>query len=191
MLEFSRSHTFKHEPIQLIELLNRSLDLAISSSALSKQYENISFNIERDFPNECPVLYGSAPELQQVILNIINNAYQAYSEHYLNSAIEDNNTQEGLLTINVSLTFDENNATIAIKDNGPGMDDWTQRHIFEPFFTTKEANKGTGLGLSVSYFIISEHHRGSITVDSEINKGTQFTIALPLKKNKRDSLIDQ
>lgn len=181
MLEFSSSNTFRHEPILLIQLIHRSLDLAISSSSLSKEYDHISFNIIRDLPEQCPVLYGSSAELQQVILNIINNAYQAYSDHFLNTAIEDN-TKEGALDIHVKLMINTRDVTIQISDNGPGMDQWTQRHIFEPFFSTKEPNKGTGLGLSVSYFIITEHHQGSISVNSKLNKGTTFSIKLPLKK---------
>jgi signal transduction histidine kinase len=182
MLEFSSTNTSKHDPIQLIGLLNRSLDLAISSSSLSKEYENISFNIFRHFPDQCPVIYGSSAELQQVFLNLINNAYQAYSDDFLSSAIESNNTLEGIFTIDITLSIDTENAVITLADNGPGMDEWTQRHIFDPFFTTKDVSKGTGLGLSVSYFIITEHHHGSISVASAIGKGTEFTIQLPIKK---------
>ena len=181
MLEFSSSNTFTHEPVEMITLLNRSVDLAVSSASLSKEYDQITFTIVRHLPDQFPVIYGSSAELQQVILNLINNAYQAYSDHFLNTLIENNNTCTGALTIDVTLSTDANNAVIQIKDDGPGMDEWTQRHIFEPFFSTKEATKGTGLGLSVSYFIITEHHNGSISVVSEINKGTTFTITLPLK----------
>lgn len=182
MLEFSGTNTFKHEPVQLVTLIHRSLDLAISASSLSKEYDNIRFTIVRNLADSCPVIYGSSAELQQVFLNLINNAYQAYSDHFLNQAIETSNQEEGILTITVSLYVDKDNVVIEVKDNGPGMDDWTQKHIFEPFFSTKGADKGTGLGLSISYFIISEHHGGEITVNSEINKGTAFTIRLPIKE---------
>ena len=80
-------------------------------------------------------------------------------------------------------SFTDKDAIIEIQDNGPGMDAWTQRHIFDPFFTTKEVGKGTGLGLSVSYFIITEHHQGSIAVDSTVGKGTTFIIHLPLEES--------
>ena len=182
MLEFSGTNTFKHEPVQLIPLINRSLDLAISASSLSQEYDNIQFSIVRELPDACPIIYGSSAELQQVFLNLVNNAYQAYSDHFLNQSIENKSTEEGLLTITVSLNIDKNDVVIEVKDNGPGMDEWTQKHIFEPFFSTKGADKGTGLGLSISYFIISEHHGGEITVNSEINKGTTFTLRLPIKE---------
>ena len=60
------------------------------------------------------------------------------------------------------------------------MSENVKRHIFEPFFTTKEVGKGTGLGLSVTYFIVTEHHDGTIEVDSQPGQGTNFTIKLPL-----------
>jgi C4-dicarboxylate-specific signal transduction histidine kinase len=144
----------------LIELLNRSLDLAISSSSLSKEYENISFNIFRHFPEQCPVIYGSSAELQQVLLNLINNAYQAYSDHFLSSAIASNNTQEGIFTVDITLSINTENAIITIAANGPGMDEWTQRHIFDPFFTTKDKESGTGLGLSLLINFVEEHKFG-------------------------------
>lgn len=182
MLEFSGTHIHKHEPIQLIELLNRSIDLAISSSSFSKKHRNISIKVSRHFPKKCPVIYGLGAELQQVILNLIHNAYQAYSEYYLRHMNDENSALDGILFIDASLTIDTDNVTIIIKDNGPGMSEWTQKHIFDPFFTTKEAGKGTGLGLSVSYFIITEHHQGEIIVESAIGQGTSFIIQLPIKK---------
>ncbi|MGH1441402.1 MAG: sensor histidine kinase [Cellvibrionaceae bacterium] len=116
----------------------------------------------------------SATELQQVILNLLSNAYHAFDE------AETKVQKDSTLTINITLSFTDEFMNIEIADNGPGMDAWTRRHIFDPFFTTKEVGKGTGLGLSVSYFIITEHHGGSITVDSEIDAGTTFTIQIPL-----------
>ena len=71
-------------------------------------------------------------------------------------------------------------ACIEIEDNGPGMDESVRKRIFEPFFTTKPVGVGTGLGLSVSYFIITEIHKGEITVVSEPGKGTRFVISLPI-----------
>ncbi len=71
-------------------------------------------------------------------------------------------------------------AHIEIEDNGPGMSDAVCKRIFEPFFSTKEIDIGTGLGLSVSYYIITENHRGTIKVESIPGQGTKFIIILPL-----------
>lgn len=203
MLEFSRTHTQRHEPMQLIDLLNSSIDLAISTSGLHKKRNKTSVTITRNFPKTCPPIYGMAAEIQQVILNLINNAYQAFVDHRTKQELLESTGQtseeapsststadKATLLIEVSLTIEDQHAVIKIGDNGPGMDEWTQQHIFEPFFTTKETGKGTGLGLSVSYFIITEHHHGSIAVESNTSdpnatepnaqQGTIFTIRLPL-----------
>ena len=69
---------------------------------------------------------------------------------------------------------------IEVEDNGPGMDEETRKRVFEPFFTTKDVGVGTGLGLSVSYFIVTSHHHGTMTVDSAPGQGARFTLRLPL-----------
>ncbi|GEM_PF-1343919 len=73
---------------------------------------------------------------------------------------------------------------IEINDNGTGMDAKTRKRVFEPFFTTKPTDCGTGLGLSVSYFIITENHRGRMSVESEPDQGTNFIIHLPVENKQ-------
>jgi signal transduction histidine kinase len=70
-----------------------------------------------------------------------------------------------------------------VEDNGPGMSEEVRRRIFEPFFTTKEPGVGTGLGLSVSYMIITNNHKGTISAESEPGKGARFIIRLPLERH--------
>ena len=69
---------------------------------------------------------------------------------------------------------------LTVRDTGEGISEESIGHVFEPFFTTKPAGKGTGLGLSISYNIL-EKHKGSISVASELEKGTTFTIKIPVK----------
>jgi signal transduction histidine kinase len=80
-------------------------------------------------------------------------------------------------------------AWIEIQDNGPGMDKETRKRIFEPFFTTKPVGVGTGLGLSVSYFIITSHHNGELTVESTPNNGTTFIITLPFRHRGSETVF--
>jgi len=115
--------------------------------------------------------FGSLPQLlcypgklNQVFMNIINNAGQS---------IEENGT------IKISTLYEKENIQVSIKDSGNGMPPEVVNHIFEPFYTTKDVGKGTGLGLSISYGIIQEHD-GEIIVKSKVGKGTEFIITLPV-----------
>ena len=87
-------------------------------------------------------------------------------------------------TITLRTRRDDDMAHIEIEDNGPGMPEHVRKRVFEPFFTTKEVGVGTGLGLSVSYFIITRHHKGTMSVESEVGKGTKFILRLPLEEEE-------
>ncbi len=124
------------------------------------------------------VIKDFAPELKaecfparinQVLLNIITNAAQAI---------------EGQGNIWIKTYKEDDMAVIKIRDNGKGIPQENLKKIFEPFFTTKDVGQGTGLGLSIVYKII-EQHKGTITVQSEVGKGTEFTIKLPVKQSKQ------
>lgn len=111
-------------------------------------------------------------KLNQLFMNIMNNAIQALEGNPQNG-------KEKELTVS---TFEQDeHVIVSIKDNGSGMDEETKNRIFEPFFTTKDVGKGTGLGLSIVYRII-ESHNGSISVNSEIGKGTEFLIKIPMSR---------
>jgi PAS domain S-box-containing protein len=110
------------------------------------------------------LIKGDAGGLMQVILSICGNAIDAIN---------------GIGIIRIRLRRSENSASLEISDNGPGIAPHIIDKIFEPFFTTKDVDKGTGLGLSTSFGIVSEHG-GQIWADSEIGRGTTFTITIPL-----------
>ena len=121
--------------------------------------------VEKDF-GKIPEILCFPGRLNQVFMNILSNAGQAIKD-------------KGQILIKTYK--DENNIYISIKDSGDGMMEETKNKIFEPFFTTKDVGKGTGLGLSISYGIV-KNHKGEIEVNSEIGKGTEFLITLPLKQ---------
>src|SRR5690554_440111 len=173
MLEFS--HTSNRTPalIDLKSLIDHTAELSISTVE-PKGLKVKQAVIIKEVSETLPSIMGSAPEIQQVILNLLRNARQAI-------ATSSNTNEPGFNpTITLRAYSDDENAIIEVEDNGPGMTEIVRRHIFEPFYTTKEIGKGTGLELSVSYFIITEHHKGKIEVESTLNKGTRFTIRLPL-----------
>lgn len=173
MLEFS--HSSHHDPtlIDLKSVIEHSIDLSINIGE-SKAKEHRPVRISKDIAADLPLVRGSGPELQQVILNLLRNAHQALTAN-------PEPTADPYIKVRAHST--DAWAMIDIEDNGPGIPDSVKKHIFEPFYTTKEVGKGTGLGLSVSYFIVTEHHKGKITVESHPGKGTVFTIALPLPKD--------
>lgn len=121
--------------------------------------------------------FGSLPpvecvpgKMNQVLMNIINNASDAIPEN-------------GKITITTKSVNDDS-VVISIKDTGIGMKESVKRRVFEPFYTTKAIGQGTGLGLSISYGII-EKHQGTIEVNSEPGKGSEFIITLPVKQPQK------
>ena len=119
---------------------------------------------------EIPRIECYPGKLNQVLMNIINNAVQAMN------TLPADHKKELLIK-----TFTEGeNLVISIKDTGPGMTDEVKNKIFEPFFTTKPVGEGTGLGLSIVFKIIKTH-AGTISVNSTLGSGTEFIIKLPLK----------
>ena len=127
-------------------------------------YRNIKVYV--DVPEEMPSIQTDRSKLQQVLVNLVNNAFQAVDDGCL-------------LDIEVSPEASDK-IRIIISDNGCGMPEENLPKIFEPFFTTKDGNKGTGLGLAITYGLVKKLH-GDITVKSKINEGTTFTITLPTR----------
>jgi PAS domain S-box-containing protein len=171
MLAYSRSTTTDFQPASVEEILDTVLRLAASDYDLKKKYDFKQVEIIRDFDPEFATLICDHTEIEQVLLNVIKNAAQAMAEGGtpLPHRITLRTRKEG------------DYGRIEVQDNGPGMDKQTQRRVFEPFFTTKAVGVGTGLGLSVSYFIITEQHKGTMDVTSHLGEGTCFTIRLPLQ----------
>ncbi|MGK7394177.1 MAG: ATP-binding protein [Candidatus Cyclobacteriaceae bacterium M3_2C_046] len=134
---------------------------------LKNSYKN-RIEVIKDYDETLPLIHCFPGKLNQVFMNILNNAVQAI-EHKGTIQIQTNQ---------VKLNKQEF-ARITINDSGPGISRENLSKIFDPFFTTKTVGEGTGLGLSISYGIIQQH-KGKIEVQSKPGKGTEFTILLPL-----------
>ncbi|WP_052417319.1 two-component system sensor histidine kinase NtrB [Cellvibrio mixtus] len=167
MLEFSHNSQRKTSLIDVKHLIEQTI--ALSRSIQLKNSEKMGLQVITEFSESLPAISASAPELQQVLLNLLRNAKQALQGH---------NTENP--SIWVRTYAQDNQLVIEVQDNGPGMNDTIRQHIFEPFFTTKDVGSGTGLGLSVSYFIITERHQGTIDVKTAPGKGSNFIIKLPI-----------
>lgn len=130
--------------------------------------------------DNCPsATYADAPQLQQVLINLIRNAIDAYPEH-INDRIESQELAHSSEVCISSTTTENNQWQIQITDYGAGISPENLDTIFDPFFTTKP--NGTGLGMSVAYAIIKAHG-GELSVDSELHRGTSVTILLPSKED--------
>lgn len=128
--------------------------------------------IVREF-NELPMVECLAGKINQVFMNIINNAVHALADHM-------DKIKDPHITIRTKSYLEY--VTVEIEDNGPGMPDTVKERIFEPFFTTKAVGKGTGLGLSIVYSII-ENHKGTLEVKTTQGEGTTFIITLPVNQS--------
>ena len=142
-----------------LKLANINECLESTLVILSGQFKEF-IEVEKNYAPSLPEIYCYPGQLNQVFLNILNNARQAIK----------NRGKIWLATSNL-----ENTIRISIKDNGAGIPKELLSKIFEPFYTTKEIGEGTGLGLSISYGII-EKHKGKIDVKSEVGVGTEFII---------------
>jgi two-component system NtrC family sensor kinase len=159
LLGFSRRMEISHETVDINDAVKEVI------SFLDKEILYRNIRLELNLQNNLPKVTTDKGQLQQVFLNIINNAIDAVKE-------------EG--QIDVSSQVKNNRfVSVSIRDNGPGIPKENLKHIFEPFYTTKEKGKGTGLGLSISYGIMQKL-RGTIYVESELKKGTTFTVEVPI-----------
>ncbi|MEL7144821.1 MAG: tetratricopeptide repeat-containing sensor histidine kinase, partial [Bacteroidota bacterium] len=173
--------------VEKVSLIIKNL-VEISPKVFSDQQRSIKLNKiieasihsiqvnETKIPIECIAteelyVYADYAELNQVFINFLRNSVEAL--------VSSENPK-----IRIEVIRTEANALVKIIDNGYGMDENTIEKVFQPFFTTKEPGRGTGLGLYISYGIIKKYE-GDIFVDSEIGKGTEFVIQLPLSSESK------
>jgi two-component system NtrC family sensor kinase len=164
MLSFSKPEEEKRRPVKVDELIEGIL------LVMEKQMREANIKVETSFGEEIPEVLASTNQMRQVFLNIFKNAKEAMPKG-------------GALFVRTSKK--DNRVLIHIQDTGMGIPEEIRDRIFEAFFTTKQKVKGVGLGLSVCYGIIRDHS-GEIKVESEKEKGTTFTISLPIESSNRD-----
>lgn len=175
MLSFSRKSDKVKGCHSLSELLDFTVDLVSSSYSLKEKYDFKQIEIIREFESGIPDIWCEGNEIQQVFLNLLRNGAEA---------IQDKSYESGGPHIIMRVKHAGDFVRVEIEDNGPGMEEGVSKRIFEPFYTTKDVGKGTGLGLSVSYFIVSEHHGGTMEVNSMPGEWTCFIITLPIEEIK-------
>lgn len=132
-------------------------------------------DVETEFDDDLPPVQCLPGEINQVVLNLIVNAAHAIAE-----TLEPGPGRKG--TIRIALRRDGDWAEMRISDTGSGIPEDVRPRIFEPFFTTKEVGKGTGQGLAIAYNVITAKHKGTITFETAVGKGTTFIIRLPIEQ---------
>lgn len=177
MLSFSRKQGARFSPHRLSALLDTTLELAANDYDLKKQYDFRKIAIHKMLPSKEPEVHCEAGQIQQVLLNLLKNAAQALHIGNIDAP-----------EITLRLRPFEKGVELSVTDNGPGMEESVRRRIFEPFFTTKGKGVGSGLGLSVSYYLITESHKGQLDVESRPGKGCTFRLWLPLEQGQEEAV---
>jgi two-component system, NtrC family, sensor kinase len=165
LLGFARRFDVQAQAIDLKRMVTDVLNFHKKEA----EYRNIS--IHMDIPATIPLIETDRGKLQQIILNLVNNAFQAI----------DNGC---FLDIRAQMA-DPQHVRLFIRDNGCGISKEHLGKIFEPFFSTKKEGQGTGLGLSITYGLVKKLH-GDIKVDSKTGEGTTFVVTLPVQINKEN-----
>jgi two-component system sensor histidine kinase HupT/HoxJ len=157
---FSVRDTNERAIFNLAEILERSVHWVVKAAAPEMQ-------VQIDIPRVIEVS-GSAGQMQQVIVNLVQNAVDAAS-------------RQPQARLRILAHVADGFVDLAFHDNGPGIEDKFLEHVFDPFFTTKPVGKGTGLGLSISYGIV-ERHGGTLSVSNHPHGGAEFRLRLPLAR---------
>jgi two-component system NtrC family sensor kinase len=165
LLSFARKTDGRVQEVDLNELIEEMVAL----SAQRAKYSNVTIGTK--LGKGLPILHVSQSELQQVLLNLINNALDAMER------------KGG--TLEIATSEEGGEIVIEVRDTGPGIPAANLARIFDPFFTTKPVGKGTGLGLSICYGIIKKMG-GNIDVHSVVDVGTSFRVKIPLPEPKGD-----
>jgi signal transduction histidine kinase len=166
LLAFAR----KHEPEKSFISLNEALEKTLELRAHQMEVNNIELVVE--LAPDLPKTMGDFHQMQQVFMNIINNAEQAMVEAHGKGQLVVQTRRVGRM---IQMTF---------TDNGPGISEENLEKVFDPFFTTKEVGKGTGLGLSICYGLV-QAHGGRIYAKSKLGEGTTFVVEIPIVSEKQ------
>jgi signal transduction histidine kinase len=172
MLLHSRQGSGEHRPVEINSIVEESLNLAYHGARAEKQGFNIT--LEKSFDPGAGEVDLYPQEITRVLLNLISNGFYAATKR---KAEANGGDYEPILA---AVTKDlGDRVEIRIRDNGTGIPPEVKERMFNPFFTTKPAGEGTGLGLSISHDIIVKQHGGSLEVDTQPGKFTEFKIILP------------
>lgn len=158
MLGYARKMEPRLEDVDINGIINQTIDMLENYARIN------NIDIQTDLDEDMPIIAGDEAQLQQVFMNLVSNAIDAIGKGGL---------------VQIQSHQKEGNITVSVKDDGLGIPREQQKKVFDPFFTTKSAGFGTGLGLWVTYDIV-KRMGGTISLESEPEKGTTFVVNLPI-----------
>jgi signal transduction histidine kinase/ligand-binding sensor domain-containing protein len=180
MLAHSRNGSGEKQSLDINDLAEEYLKLAYHG--LRAKDKNFQAEFKMDFDSDIPRIQVVPQDIGRVLLNLINNAFQACMERKNDELSPDSyrENKDALYKPMVTVKTEDkgNSILISISDNGKGIPDTIKDKIFQPFFTTKPTGQGTGLGLSLSYDIVKAHG-GELSIESRSGQGATFIISLP------------
>jgi signal transduction histidine kinase len=182
LLGFARKGKYFEEQIDLNSVVDNVMKI------ITRTFDR-AIEIKIDLDNKLWTTEGDEGQIEHVVLNLCINARDAMSAGGI-LRIETSNIEIREGDAIVSTVIPGKYAVLKVSDTGRGMDGETMKHIFEPFFTTKGIGKGTGMGLAMVYGVV-KNHDGFITVDSEIGKGSTFTIYLPAVEKELEREVSE
>lgn len=165
LLTFSRTTPMNLQPTNLNQVIDRALRL------VQHQFDLAGIPVQKQFDPELPLAHCDGAQIEQVLLALIMNALDAMP-------------QGGNLWLTTRYCDSDGAVRVVVRDDGSGIPPEILERIFEPFLTTKETGRGVGLGLAISQSIL-ERHDGKIEVQSEVGRGTTFTITLPCERDEK------
>jgi signal transduction histidine kinase len=172
MLEHSRGTSGERRTTDLNVLVEEALNLAYHGARAQDQSFNVT--LERDYDDTLTPIELVPQDMTRVLLNLFGNGFYAASKR-----ARGNRETEFRPMLHVTTKDAGDAVEVRVRDNGTGIPPDIRDKLFQPFFTTKPTGEGTGLGLSISYDIVTQEHGGTITLDSEVGRFTEFIIRLP------------
>jgi C4-dicarboxylate-specific signal transduction histidine kinase len=171
----ARKPSTEAHPFDLGEAVRVGCDLLREQMRLDR----VDFDVNLEVPG--PQVLGEPGRIQQVVINLVNNARDALAEHR-----SPDRGAIGRIEVRVEVDPANGNVVLTVQDDGPGIPAKVMPRLFEPFFTTKPVGKGTGLGLSISYDIVNRMN-GKMTVDNRPEGGARFRISFPQATSLRSA----
>lgn len=175
LMQISRLEKVDRNYENVKDIIDHALEKVFHELELENHLDFRSIAIAKEYQEDLPPVKCDSLELEQVFQSILINGFEMLERKLCEKP-------KNYVPALVIRTYERSNFIyIEIEDNGPGIKKELQKRVFEPFYSTKETGKGIGLGLSISYYIITQNHKGNLWVESQIGKGSKFIIELPVQ----------